>query len=1307
MSIFVVCGDTMHKAIVVAVGDTPLNPLNDLLKQNSISSTVIDATTCSVDEIEKLIQADDQAQCVLLRGFSSLSQHIPRIADATEKLVLLYCSPATALENALEISNGTVKPEQVINRWQESVSQAMELLEERELYLLCDLNDVLEHSSLFLKEFFAIETAAESKPSSYTKKQFANHLATLYLFEEDDAFALYDEALSIGKLFGEFTVHLGPETEELKSNAETVGKAVLEQLSTNHKEIQAKGTRIHELQQQLNDTQSKESELHACVEKLKVEKSKVEEALGQMTKSHEEQVKELETQLEALKNTKLVFEDNIADLNEQLGRSKTLNTQQSEKLESVQQQLESANTKLKEATENKEQVLAQYEDRIEQSRQHCANLENEKQEIVKQLEKHKQLLQEEMQAKQAIAQTLEEIKQASQNKDEQLKQQSVALAEQNTQITALEGKIAELQQVQQNYSNLENEKQEIAKQLEEHKQLLQAENQAKQALVQTLEETKQVSQNKDEQLKQQSVALTEQNTQIAALKKKIAELQQNQESLLAEQALLIEAKEKQLSVLNSCSEDNRRIMAEHEAATKQLEQINSENKQLSQDKIAIEERYHNVSDKLKEANKRLAELESLPAKLTSLSQEYELAELQIAQLQEELESTVTQLKGLKPLPKKLDEAQAAIQEYQVKYQDISSDKALAEMQVAQLQEELEATLIELTKQQAFTKQLTEQTNSSQYVVKENNQLKSEKHAAESEIVRLQKESEQLVKQNTELENKCKSLTQQVNAATKSQSKKSQALIGELQSQLEEQIKRNEQIMDLKNKLESQLKESEAGMTNNQEFHQAELELASLQISQLQEELEYYYLAYKEAQNNGVSVTTMANQRQKVFSKAMATGIKVIGKYADDGYQDIHFVLNKVRLGCGKEYAELPVKLANVGGHVAIEFRDSTEGTLFQHYDDTTDEYGPFLRFFANPSAEQAEQQKMVYSRMNASERVLVMSTAMLLAELLQNQSIECEVQVDASEWRLWRLAAIELLEASEKLPAWLSFDSVALREEYRTNGYEHLWLVFKNVLVGDNWQERLELKVAASNVTGDEQPFSSEIALEFRTLEDGTPPLLSWPPETADEYGHKLMVQLGDLNSLTDLATPDLNLITHLVNNLSSIIEKVEEQHAVMQRHKSDWVTAIDSLVKDPQPAADAEELLIPEPLFSVNEVVSMGSYQHVQFSKPDDNTKVKLKAQNINPDTFDAELFVELRNGEPDVIYHNTEFYGEDEYGPRVQIPAEALFVEIATEREAEFTWLLEAFDQIRTELESSREVDELVKRLWVNMLNRKQSIL
>ena len=132
----------MPKAIVVAVGEPPLNPLNDLLKQNTISTIVIDAAANSVDEIDKLIKADEQCQCVLLKGVNLSSQHIARFAGATEKLVLLYCSPTTTLSHSLEISNGSIEPEQAINWWQESVSQAMELVQECDSYLLCDLNDI-------------------------------------------------------------------------------------------------------------------------------------------------------------------------------------------------------------------------------------------------------------------------------------------------------------------------------------------------------------------------------------------------------------------------------------------------------------------------------------------------------------------------------------------------------------------------------------------------------------------------------------------------------------------------------------------------------------------------------------------------------------------------------------------------------------------------------------------------------------------------------------------------------------------------------------------------------------------------------------------------------------------------------------------------------------------------------------------------------------------------------------------------------------------------------------------------------------
>merc|ERR1712169_66263 len=95
------------------------------------------------------------------------------------------------------------------------------------------------------------------------------------------------------------------------------------------------------------------------------------------------------------------------------------------------------------------------------------------------------------------------------------------------------------------------------------------------------------------------------------------------------------------------------------------------------------------------SKKRLTELEQLPAKLESVTQQYELAELQIAQLQEELESTVSQIEVLSPLPERLNESQAKVQDYAEKVEQLTSDKSLAGIQIAQLQEELESTVSQI------------------------------------------------------------------------------------------------------------------------------------------------------------------------------------------------------------------------------------------------------------------------------------------------------------------------------------------------------------------------------------------------------------------------------------------------------------------------------------------------------------------------------------------------------------------------------------------------------------------------------------
>ena len=425
-------GEIMSKAIVVAVGDIPLNRLNDLLKQNDITTTVIDTSSKSADELNQLLDEQEQSQCVLIKGINTFQKLPTAIAATKQQKILLYSSPLSGLSHNFENSND-IKPQHLITNWEASLHEALQLVEKDSSLLLCDLDDILDNSDVFLAEIFAVQSAVDVKQPNYPKQLLANHLACIQLYEQDSVFALYDEALSIGKLFGEFTVHLGPDTEEIKSTADLAGKSVLQRLTDSNQEIQGKAARIHELQQQLNETETKLVETQASLEDIRLEKNQVEQALTEMSKTHKERVKELESHLESLKNTKQAFEENISELNDQLGQSKTLNKQQAEKLESLQQQLNSTNKKLKEATENKEQIVAEYDKRIEQAQQHSANLEKEQQEIVKELEK-----------------TLEATKQAKQQKDQELNKQADVVAEQNNQVAALKKKSAELQQVQEN-----------------------------------------------------------------------------------------------------------------------------------------------------------------------------------------------------------------------------------------------------------------------------------------------------------------------------------------------------------------------------------------------------------------------------------------------------------------------------------------------------------------------------------------------------------------------------------------------------------------------------------------------------------------------------------------------------------------------------------------------------------------------------------------------------------------------------------------------------------------------------------------
>ncbi|MCG7647568.1 hypothetical protein MHM87_18515, partial [Alteromonas sp. Cnat3-28] len=733
---------------------------------------------------------------------------------------------------------------------------------------------------------------------------------------------------------------------------------------------------------------------------------------------------------------------------------------------------------------------------------------------------------------------------------------------------------------------------------------------------------------------------------------------------------------------------------------------------------------------LKVSNENASQLQT---KLASAEEEQQLLLLKTTQLQEELEATSQKASKLEPTEQALKVSNENASQLQTKLASAEEEQQLLLLKTTQLQEELEATVKQVSKLESTEQALKASNKQALLLQQKITSANEEAQLAVLQIAQLQEELECTFSECEAIKVREKETSARLSTLleTDKQFKALQTehvFLTEQLSQLQKALEKAELDKELLAKAHNELQQAQleragAGTMSSEKLQntELELELASLQISQLQEELEHYYLALQESERShqkGFMHTTMSSNKiqTKVFNKAAASELSITGKYEEGDYQDIHLTLHNVFLPNDKQLESVKAKLINVAGHIGIEFRAQENEGLFREFEDSSDEYGAYLRYFLTVPENLQVQQQQTIERLDASERLLVMCSINIIAEQLQNPNISTNTEVTPEHWRNWRKAAISLSNHVDTLPNWLSFDSVSLREEYVTDGYEHLWLIFKGVLLGNIWRNTLELKLTA-NVVGaaSNGEFSDALNIEFRELEDGSAPLVTWPPEGADDYGPKLTLAINNLEQLNDLATQDSQLIKHLVNNLPSILEKLNIEERKLAHSKEAWASAAVKMLtpsaepQQPKIEADiaaaqiSEEHEISDVTLVCEEVVSAGSYQHIVFTQQGNNTKIKLRAENVNPDTFDAEVYVELRDGTNDVVYNESEFFGEDDYGPYVKIPAETLEQLKRAQNTTDLVWVRTVYQSASDSIDNAEEIDDLVKLLWKNVLSRK----
>jgi|TARA_B100000700_G_scaffold245167_1_gene273572 hypothetical protein len=699
------------------------------------------------------------------------------------------------------------------------------------------------------------------------------------------------------------------------------------------------------------------------------------------------------------------------------------------------------------------------------------------------------------------------------------------------------------------------------------------------------------------------------------------------------------------------------------------------------DELSINSNYlsKELSEQLQVAESALEEKEVLALELVRLkentTEEMKRAELNAFQLQEELEATFSELQKVKVSQNK--------------------QKQEAGKNVAELQSEL------AKKNKEWSSKFQKVEEEKERLLKELKgvaQLKAEElKQCELQTFQLQEELEVTFLELETLKNKTHTLTGGEDL---------DAFISAIKS---EKLLLKEQISLLEKDLEQQVGQSETKGNQVKE----ELELATLQILQLQEELEFYYLqAVEESKLKGIDM--QKSIIGKSFDSVSIGSVSVVGQYVENDYRDLHLVLECVNYPHCGIIDTLNVKLVNISGKTGIEFRtDGNPDNLFNLHDDCEDEYGPYLRYFPDAPEFLIEQQGKIKQRLNASEKLLTLCTLNCIQKALIEGQLTNDAGVDDSVLKEWKLALADL-ELRKYYPIeWLSFDGVAVKECFAMDGYEHLWLQFNNILAGDVLRRKMDIKLCAKSLTEKGDGFLASFFLEFRVNTDGTEPLYAWPPETSDEYGPKL--EIGLLDDLTNLrlTKEDVRLISLIRDNIQSILIKCDTNQATLTHSIDAWCHAIEKSLQSTNEAEFAGEkienedvdFIPPNRHLSVEEVVDLSSYQHVVFSEEESQLKIKLRADNINKETFDAEVCLELRDGTKEVIYNATEYFDIDDYGPRVKIPAEILEpLSTNTEYDGELKWAASCYRALAPAIEKSDEVDQLLKVMWLQLLERKK---
>ena len=338
------------------------------------------------------------------------------------------------------------------------------------------------------------------------------------------------------------------------------------------------------------------------------------------------------------------------------------------------------------------------------------------------------------------------------------------------------------------------------------------------------------------------------------------------------------------------------------------------------------------------------------------------------------------------------------------------------------------------------------------------------------------------------------------------------------TELEQALQKSQQQLG---QVEHQATEAETRLqaaTTQQQDAQQENELLLLQLHQVQEELEHYFLEHQKRQQD---IAELQQKLERYKRQGTADFSTAQVSLADNGQLQWH--LTDANLG-GQEWPTLTIT-----GQASF---GKTELTV------TGD--GQPDPWVLNTQAGS--------SNLSNAQFAVAQDLPKTLKGALEHAPIS------PRQKKQWHKALDKLQQRLNQQPPRLLYNKVRLTREQVNPDYEHLWLTLEQPSFNSTNLQSWSFRLSCAGVTPNE--FGNQPKLEVP--EQDAQLLENWFQESSDHFGNKLELRYAmpgamDMGVWKRLAAGDQRLLKTLIQQLPDILTDLEQQGRTLERPWADW----------------------------------------------------------------------------------------------------------------------------------------------------------